>query len=71
MAKSHALSVHLSSIKVAGHMVDSWYLLPEWVQLLKISRGLLRHGPGIVVPQPSDVNLVILELCLTCFRLHG
>jgi hypothetical protein len=50
--------VHLSSVKVVGHMVESWYLSPQWTQSSKISRGLLRRGPGIGVPQPSDVNPV-------------
>jgi len=57
-------------------MVELWYLSPQWMQSLKISKGLLRHGPGIGVPQPSDVNLVTADkqarqpYLATCLLLH-
>jgi hypothetical protein len=41
-------------------MVESWYLLPQWMQSSKISRGLLRCGPDIGLPQPSDVDPVTI-----------
>ena len=46
-------------------MVELQYLSPQWVQSLKVSRGLLRRGLGIDVPQPSGVNLVTLSLSQT------
>jgi hypothetical protein len=39
-------------------MVESWYLSPQWTQSSKVSRGLLRRGPGIGLPQPSDIDPV-------------
>jgi len=39
-------------------MVESWYLSPQWTQSSKVSRGLLRCGPSIGLPQPSDVDPV-------------
>jgi hypothetical protein len=53
--------MHLSSVKVVGHIVESWYLSPQWMQLSNISRGLLRCGPGIGLPQPSDIDPVTWE----------
>ena len=47
-------------MKAVGHMVESWYLSPQWTQSSKVSRGLLRRGPGIGLPQPSDVDPVTL-----------
>jgi hypothetical protein len=43
------------------------------MQSSKILRGLLRHGPGINVPQPSDVNPVIVVAigCGAWWALEG
>jgi hypothetical protein len=43
-------------------MVESWYLSPQWMQSSNVLRGFLRHGPGIGLPQPSNVDLVTFSL---------
>jgi len=48
--------------KGGGTHGESWYLSPQWVQSSKVSRGLLRCGPGIGFPYPSDVDPVTEEV---------
>jgi len=48
----------LWATKVVGHMKGWWYILPQWGQGSKVLRVLLRRGPGIDVPQPTEVDPV-------------